>query len=248
MKIGLIGLSKIAAGYEDAKETHLGAILRANPKANLVCFDPDKNAQVAAKQRFGTIHIADELDALKCDVVLISSPTQTHYQHVSKALTQRHNPLVICEKPLAPTYDQGRELVHRAAKSGQTLLVNFQRRWLPGVSQWCSAARAGQFGTRRANVFYVGPETRERFIASASHAMDIAGACGVTAENIDVYPYFDFSVEIKCEQSSLALRKVGGLLPVWGNIFRHMTEGEPLPCRAADHLPGMKLVDELCPA
>jgi hypothetical protein len=248
MKIGFIGLSKIAAGYEDPKETHLGAILRANPKANLVCFDPDKNAQVAAKQRFGTIHIADELDALKCDVVLISSPTQTHYQHVTKALTQRHKPVVVCEKPLAPTYEQGRELVERADQSGQTLIVNFQRRWLPGVLQWCAAANQGQFGRRRASVFYVGPETRERFIASASHALDIAGACGVTAENIDVYPYFDFSVEVRCEQSSLTLRKIGDLVPVWENIFNHIAKGDSLPCRAADHLPGMKLVDELCPA
>ena len=63
------------------------------------------------------------------DVVHVTSPNQFHYPQVKQILAAgRH---VVCEKPLAVTSDESRELVALAAASGRISAVNFNIRFYP---------------------------------------------------------------------------------------------------------------------
>ena len=82
------------------------------------------------------------------DVVHVTSPNQFHYPQVKQILAAgRH---VVCEKPLAVTSDESRELVALAAASGRITAVNFNIRFYPlnqhahqmvrGRRRWASRA------------------------------------------------------------------------------------------------------------
>jgi predicted dehydrogenase len=81
------------------------------------------------------------------DVVHVTSPNQFHYPQVKQILAAgRH---VICEKPLAVTSDESRELVALAAASGRISAVNFNIRFYPLNQHAHQMVRDGALGEPR---------------------------------------------------------------------------------------------------
>lgn len=82
------------------------------------------------------------------DVVLIASSDATHFEYVLACLSARKP--VLCEKPLAPTATECRELVQaeRAVSSDGNRLISlgFMRRFDPGYVELKELLTAGQLG------------------------------------------------------------------------------------------------------
>lgn len=119
----------IGCGFFAQNHLHAWA---AQPGVRIVAVcdtDPARAADTAV--RFGIDHSfadADQmLDRIQPDFVDIVTTSPTHRALVERAV--RAAPLVICQKPLAETYADGRAMVAAARGSGSQLLVHENFRW-----------------------------------------------------------------------------------------------------------------------
>lgn len=252
--VGIIGLSRIVHGHPSGDD-HMKAIGHYN--GYIPVWDPDHaRLQEVMHTRAGLSQmLRPEAVVASCDVLLIASPAECHFEQLEMAINVRGATTILCEKPLSYTYEQGARLCELAYKRGVNLLVNFQRRWAPGVQAWCDGAKRGEWGAldthgdtnRAAGMSYKGPHTGERFSRDACHGLDLLAACGLESKDFDISVGSEFSVRAAYARSELWVREVTSFAPVWRNIFATLRGEEKFVCTAADCLPGMKLVDELCP-
>lgn len=141
IRIGLIGCGNISDIYlQNLTNRFSGYEIYA-------CADLDtEKAQVTAKKyHIQRVFTPDELpDCPDIDLVLNLTTPQAHYAINRRCLLAGKN--VYCEKPLALTYAQGKELVDLAAS---------RKRWLgcapdtflgAGIQTGCAAIRSGKIG------------------------------------------------------------------------------------------------------
>ena len=100
----------------------------------------------SARLRRGSLH--ESYDALladdRVDVVHLTTPNHLHHEQVKRALEAGKH--VVCEKPLALTSDQSRELLHLARASGLVHCTNFNIRFYPLVQEVRARVRDGELG------------------------------------------------------------------------------------------------------
>jgi len=78
------------------------------------------------------------------EVVHICTPNHLHYPIVKEALLAGKN--VICEKPLAISSIEGKNLVELAKRSGLTAAIHFNLRFYPLIQQAKAMVEAGELG------------------------------------------------------------------------------------------------------
>lgn len=72
---------------------------------------------------------AEMIDCAELDAVIISTPNESHYPITMKAFERGLH--VLCEKPIAMTYGQAREMADAAAAKGLKTLVPFTYSFMP---------------------------------------------------------------------------------------------------------------------
>ncbi|HEY2104563.1 MAG TPA: Gfo/Idh/MocA family oxidoreductase [Candidatus Binataceae bacterium] len=85
------------------------------------------------------------------DAVAISTPPETHKPLTLQALAKRKH--VLCEKPLALTAAEAREMLEAARRAGVVHMVEHQFRFRPHDVALRSAVQAGQLGALRHATF-----------------------------------------------------------------------------------------------
>ena len=85
------------------------------------------------------------LDATRPDLVDIVTPPQTHRALVEAAA--RRGVKMICQKPLAPTFDEAQEIVAIAEKAGVMLAVHENFRFMPWFMEAKRLVAEGAIGT-----------------------------------------------------------------------------------------------------
>lgn len=78
------------------------------------------------------------------DIVDICTPNIYHYETVKKALNNGKH--VYCEKPLAVTYDEAKELCDLAESKGLTCRIVFNNRFMPAVMRAKEIVESGRLG------------------------------------------------------------------------------------------------------
>lgn len=124
--IGVIGCGAVAASF------HVPALARhPELRERLILVDPDEERAGALASRHGVARTARQLaDCLgELDAAVICAPHRFHYE-LSLACIEA-GVHVLCEKPLAETAREARELVDRAKERGVILCVNHTRRLYP---------------------------------------------------------------------------------------------------------------------
>ncbi|MCL2464269.1 MAG: Gfo/Idh/MocA family oxidoreductase, partial [Micrococcales bacterium] len=115
---------------------HLDALRRLGvPVVGLLDVTPERAAAEAASAGIG--HVYRDLDELAADptvdVVHVTSP---NYAHAPQALALlRAGKHVVCEKPLAMTVAEAREMVAAATAAGVVTAVGFHNRFYPMSAQ-----------------------------------------------------------------------------------------------------------------
>lgn len=129
---------------------HIGALRRLGvPIAGVLGSSAARGHERAAD--LGVARAYASLDELLDDpavtVVHVTSPNHAHFDQVKQILAAgRH---VICEKPLAMTSDQSREMVEIAAASGLVAAVCYNIRFYPLNQQARGMVAAGDLGDVR---------------------------------------------------------------------------------------------------
>jgi predicted dehydrogenase len=125
-----IGAAVIGSGFIGT--VHVEALRRLGVNVRGVIDASPELAQAAAA-RLGLPKAYPDLDAAladpEVDIIHVTSPNQYHYPQVKAILAADKH--VICEKPLAVTSDESRELVSLAAASDRISAVNFNIRFYP---------------------------------------------------------------------------------------------------------------------
>ena len=108
-------------------------------------FSVDVTRAQANAEKLGA-RVFDSLEALldTCDVVDVCVPTHLHHEIVLRAA--RAGKHVICEKPLARTYAQGREMLDACREAGVHLLVAHVVRFFPEYAAAKFAVQRGDVG------------------------------------------------------------------------------------------------------
>ena len=129
-RISWIGLGKIAGHHLDAC-AHAPDLGR--PVAGC---DISPEARKRFEQRIVTLGSLDELlDRADADVIVVSTPTPTHYD-VCRSVIERGGPrTLLVEKPIATTSEDVRELIDAAARAGIELKGIYHAAYAPEV-EW----------------------------------------------------------------------------------------------------------------
>ncbi len=130
--------------------THTEALRRLGVHVKgIVGSTPERARQKAAKTNLPDVY--DGLDALLADadidVVHITTPNHLHHAQVAAVIAAGKH--VLCEKPLAVSIAEGKDLVARAEAAGVIAAVCFNQRYYPMVHQAREMVAAGQLGDVR---------------------------------------------------------------------------------------------------
>ena len=157
LKAGIIGLGNIGSLFdEDLKRkevwSHVGAYL-ASPKVAIVAgAEPDITRLNRFAQRCPQAKpYQDYREMLKdnrLDMVSICSPTDTHFEILSRAV-EAEVKAIFCEKPVASRVEDAHQMVDICQAEGVILAVNYTRRWDQNYRQVKEYIDQGKIGEIR---------------------------------------------------------------------------------------------------
>ena len=108
----------------------------------------------AVAEEHGAKHYTDYRGLLEDDRIKAVSIVTPDFAHTEIALAAagagKH---ILCEKPLATSVEECREIVNAADKAGVKLMVDFHARWSPPFYKAWEAIRAGEIGEPQ-HVYY----------------------------------------------------------------------------------------------
>lgn len=78
------------------------------------------------------------------DAIYIATPHETHYDYTEQALL--HGKHVLCEKPMAFTKKEAKELFALAKEKGVVLMEGIKTAYCPGFAQLVNIAKSGKIG------------------------------------------------------------------------------------------------------
>jgi predicted dehydrogenase len=207
LRVGVVGVGVMGCNH--------ARVLAELPGVTLAgVVDPDDKQAAFVGRTLGceTYSKLDQLLDAGVDAVSIAAPTHLH-RDVALACIDR-GVHVLVEKPIAPTVDEGREIIAAARRAGVTLMVGHVERFNPAVQAIKDAlrdedilsigiTRVGPFPPRMSNVGVV--------IDLAVHDIDLI-SWFTGSEIIDVQPQIS---SVKAEREDIALlqfRTASGVL------------------------------------
>jgi len=137
LNIGMIGYGFMARAHSNAylKVPHFFPELEYRPMLKAVCARNEERARVFAETWDYESVESDWrrlLDRPDIDAVDICSPNDTHRDIAVEAAAK--GKIILCEKPLARTVAEGREMVEAVAKAGVANTVWYNYRRIPAVT------------------------------------------------------------------------------------------------------------------
>ncbi|MDF2960561.1 MAG: oxidoreductase protein [Paenibacillus sp.] len=140
------GIAIVGAG-EIVVHAHLPAYRMAGFRI-IGIYDVDKAKAEAAAQDYPSMTVFPSLEALlqhpEVEIVDIAVPAK--YQPEVAKQAAAHGKHLLCQKPLAETYEQAKALVESCATAGIKAAVNQQMRWSPGIQASRSIVKRGWLG------------------------------------------------------------------------------------------------------
>ncbi len=174
----VVGLGRIGQGYDYDVSVGAGPVLtHANAFASHSGFDLVAGVDPSAAERarfelkFG-VPAFDSIEAMQRhvnpSVVALCVPTANHMEAL-ELLLQKPLRAVLCEKPIAATYAEAKRMTACAKRADCVLLVNYMRRFEPGVLALKQALAEGCCGDLYKGVVWYS----KGFLNNASHFVDL---------------------------------------------------------------------------
>lgn len=207
LRVGVVGAGVMGTNH--------ARVLAGLPGVSLTgIVDPLAAHRTRAEQMIGcrTFNTLDELLDAGVDAVTIAAPTHLH-REVSLACIARKIHILV-EKPIAPSVEEGHEIVNAARAAGVTLMVGHVERFNPAVAAIKQAikdeeilsigiTRVGPFPPRMSNVGVV--------IDLAVHDIDLI-RWFTESDIVDVQPQLASAVAEREDIALLQFRTASGVL------------------------------------
>ena len=139
MKIGLLGAGRIGQVHAPNIANHASSELVA-------VSDVHQPAAAALAAKFGAVVKSSEqiIADPDIDAVLIATSTDTHSDLIEAATAA--GKAVLCEKPVDLSLERARVCLENAAKTGQPVMLGFNRRFDPNFASLQASLAAGDIG------------------------------------------------------------------------------------------------------
>tara|TARA_Y100000768_G_C23938925_1_gene664057 strand:- start:240 stop:1217 length:978 start_codon:yes stop_codon:yes gene_type:complete len=143
-KVLLIGLGQIGAGYDinnlnsDHVLTHANAVTKHKNFQLIAGVDESHEKRIKFSNAYNIDsfkNIDNEIIKINPSIVIIATPTETHLNVIKQVLEKLNPKLILCEKPLAYTFDSAKEIVNICKKRKIELFVNYMRQSDPSTSE-----------------------------------------------------------------------------------------------------------------
>jgi predicted dehydrogenase len=146
---GKVGIGIIGTGF--ARRVQIPAFLACdNARIVSVASGHLENAESAARE-FGIGHFTGDwrqtVENENVDLVCITTPPNTHFEITLAAIESGKH--VLCEKPMAMSAAEAREMTERAKEKGVLALVDHELRFLHGRRKALEMLRNGEIGKIR---------------------------------------------------------------------------------------------------
>jgi len=143
LRVGIIGCGGIA------NNKHMPAILKHGSFEMTAFCDIHIDRAQKAKEQFGTENakiFTDYKELVKedLDAVYVLTPNKSHASISIEALKAGKH--VMCEKPMAKTYEEAKEMAQTAKKTGKLLTIGYQNRYRPDSAYLKRACENGDLG------------------------------------------------------------------------------------------------------
>lgn len=126
IRVGVIGVGSIA------QIAHLPVLASREDVEITAVLAKHAERALDAKRQYGAVHAVEtmeELISLKPDCSFVLSPKENHPEQVVGLLENGIS--VLCEKPLAMTLKEAKQMADTARNTGSMLMVGFNRRFAP---------------------------------------------------------------------------------------------------------------------
>jgi predicted dehydrogenase len=141
VKVGVIGIGFIGAAHVEALRRLPGIEVAA------IAHSSDEKAKIKGEELGVERTFGDHrklLEIKEIDAVHVCTPNHLHYPQTKDALAAGKH--VLCEKPLAVTVEEARDLVKRSDSSGLVTGVHFNIRFYPLMSHVRAMIASGELG------------------------------------------------------------------------------------------------------
>lgn len=213
----IIGCGNIGALYDFKKEgikTHTKAFVQ-HGKFETVVFDKDESLAVTIANHYGISHINNLNNVDLFDVVIISTPTSTHFEYLEQLLA-KNIPVIVCEKPITDSIKKLEQLTRIRQQSTSKVLINYFRRFHPCYTTLKKLI--GQTDEKLTNIQVV---YQRGFSNNASHALDLLyflfGEKDLTNINISHFAFDEFK-----NDPTITLDASFGSIPVVFHGLQHV--------------------------
>jgi predicted dehydrogenase len=142
VRFGILGAGGIAKSFARGIASAKGATLYAVASRDLQkaeAFKQEFNAEIA----YGTYE--ELVQDAQVDVIYVATPNSLHKDHA--ILCMKHGKGVICEKPLASNYKEGKEMVEAAKANDVFFMEAMWTRFFPLIKQvkkWIEEGKIGE--------------------------------------------------------------------------------------------------------
>jgi len=153
-KVAIIGSGKIAIEVDNYSKitqpaTHAGAF-QLHPRTEIVGFsDIYKKRLYKTQKHFPgvPVYLSTELmlKETKPDIVSIATYPDSHLELIKLAVKYKAKGIV-CEKPMADTEKDAKEMIKVCKKNKTLLLINHMRRFDPLIREWQAKIKKGVIG------------------------------------------------------------------------------------------------------
>lgn len=167
----LIGCGDIGANYDinsDDVLTHAKALSKSNWIRRVDLFDINKLHQkiISNKYNFICLDSKKKINYKNYDLVIISTPTDTHYEYL-KSCINSNVPLVVCEKPVSNSVKELNSLLKLYKSNNTRIIVNYFRRFQKSYFKAMSKLDFIGYNPNKISVKYC-----KGFLNNAGHALD----------------------------------------------------------------------------
>jgi predicted dehydrogenase len=145
LRAGIVGCGGIA------NQKHFPALSLLKDEVEIVYFcDIIEERAVQARKEFGApgakvcVDYKDLIEDGSIDVVYVLTPNISHSPITCAALEAGKH--VMCEKPMAINYGEGKKMVEAAKKTGKKLTIGYQNRFRRDSRTLFAQARGGELG------------------------------------------------------------------------------------------------------